>query len=115
MHWRRKPWGWPRYMVSKSLSRGRVGYYWQLPTWAQDRACPLRSEALGTDFYAAKVRCDELLNPQFEAWRRNKIFSAAHVVPGSFDWMVEQYRTSPKWQKLTPGTQADYDRSLALV
>jgi hypothetical protein len=107
--------GWPGYMVSKTLARGRIGYYWQPPTWARERGCPLRSEALGTDFGAAKARCDELLNPQFEAWRRNRMFSAAHVVTGTFDWMVEQYKSSPKWQRLAPGTRADYDRSLAMV
>ena len=43
------------------------------------------------------------------------MFSAAHVVTGTFDWMVEQYKSSPKWQRLAPGTRADYDRSLAMV
>jgi hypothetical protein len=115
MHWRRKPVGWPEYMVSKTLSHGHVGYYWQPPTWARDRGCPLRSEALGTDFSPAKDRCDKVLNPQFEAWRKNEPVCAVHSVVGTFDWMVVQYKTSPKWRKLADGTRADYDRSLNLV
>ena len=47
MHWRQKPAGWPEYMVSKTLARGEVGYYWQPPTWARARGCLLGSEALG--------------------------------------------------------------------
>ncbi|MET0528984.1 MAG: hypothetical protein ABW003_11700, partial [Microvirga sp.] len=88
MHWRRKPLGWPEYMVSKTLSCGRVGYYWQPPTWARKRECPLRSEALGTDFSQAKARCDEILNPQFKAWRMNATPSPARPVVGTFDWLV---------------------------
>ncbi|MGB2931240.1 MAG: hypothetical protein WBB88_02640 [Methyloceanibacter sp.] len=102
-------------MVSKTLSRGRVGYYWQPPTWARERGCPLRSEALGTDFSLAKARCDEVLNFQFDAWRKNETVSATRLVVGTFDWMVGQYKTSPKWRKLAAGTRADYDRSLSLV
>ena len=40
MHWRQKPAGWPEYMVSKTLSRGRVGYYWQPPTWSRETGMP---------------------------------------------------------------------------
>jgi hypothetical protein len=115
VHWRRKPAGWPEYMVSKNLSRGHLGYYWQLPTWARNRGCPQRSEALGTDFSLAKHRCDKVLNPRFEAWRKNEPVCAVHSIVGTFDWMVEQYKASPKWRILAPGTRADYDRSLSLV
>jgi len=111
----RKPLGWPKYMVSKALSGGRVAYYWQPPTWARGRGCPVSSEALGMDFSHAKARCDEVLNPQFDAWRKNEPPSASHTIMGTFDWMAEQYKNSPKWRKLAAGTQADYDRALALV
>ena len=46
MHWRQKPAGWPEYMVSKTLARAEVGYYWQPPTWARARGCLLRSKPL---------------------------------------------------------------------
>jgi len=31
---RRKPQGWPAYMVAKRLRSGVTGYYWAPPTWA---------------------------------------------------------------------------------
>jgi hypothetical protein len=111
---RRKPAGWPEYMVSKRLAKGRVGYYWQPPTWAKERGCPLSSEALGPDFSQAKSRCDDVLNPQFATWRTGAAASPRPLL-GTFDWMVSQYRNSPRWQSLAPGTRADYDRSLRLV
>jgi hypothetical protein len=92
-----------------------VAYYWQSPSWAKKRGCTLISEALGTDFAQAKARCDQVLNPQFAAWRKNEQLSAKPAEIGTFDWMVIQYKGSPKWQKLSVGTQADYDRSLRLV
>src|SRR5690242_1898079 len=92
MRWRRKPAGWPAYFVTKRLSRGRMGYYWQPPSWARRSGCPFHSEPLGTDFARAKIRCDEVLNPQFEAWRKTGNPSASRSLVGTFDWMVEQYR-----------------------
>jgi len=114
MQRRRKPLGWPKYMVSKALAGGRAAYYWQPPTWARERGCPVSSEAVGTDFAHAKGRCDEVLNPQFDAWRKNETFCSRRIV-GTFDWIAEQYKASPKWRKLAAGTQADYDRCLRLV
>ena len=56
-------------MVAKRLKSGVVGYYWNAPTWARRNGCPVAGEALGMDYALAKQRCDEVLNPQFDAWR----------------------------------------------
>ena len=66
---RRKPIGWPKLMVGRRLKSGATAYYWVPPTWAVKAGCKMRSEALGTDYAEAKRRCDELLNPHFDAWR----------------------------------------------
>jgi hypothetical protein len=66
---RKKPAGWPKLMVPKRLKSGIVAYYWGAPTWAKRNGCPVASEALGTDYAVAKQRCDDILNPQFDAWR----------------------------------------------
>jgi hypothetical protein len=63
----------------------------------------------------AKARCDEILNPQLAAWLGKNGLSGVLTGVGNFDWMVEQYKSSPKWQKLSSGTQADYDRCLTIV
>ncbi len=110
---RRKPEGWPSYMVAKRL-KSVTGYYWDIPTWAKKRDCSMKGEALGTDYAAAKRRCDELLNPQFAAWR-----TEARVPPGSsrapigtFDWMVSVYKTLPKYTTKVAKTKKSYDAAL---
>ena len=65
----RKPMGWPRYMHDHLRTDGLTSYYWKVPTWAKKEGFPLRSEALGLDYGEAKRRCDDLLNPQLDAWR----------------------------------------------
>lgn len=110
----RKPMGWPAYMVGKRLSFGGTGYYWRPPTWASNKGCILRAEALGTDYADAKRRCDEVLNQQFQTWLRgNELSIAPCSVVGTFSWMAAEYKASPRWQRLTPGTWTDYDRALA--
>jgi hypothetical protein len=112
----RKPQGWPSYMTGKKLSDGRTAYYWQPPTWARKSGCPVRAEALGTDFAEAKRRCDDILNPQFRAYlKRDEFFESSRPISGSFDWLVSVYKSSPKYTKLPSGTRADYDAVLSLV
>jgi hypothetical protein len=65
---KRKPPGWPDYMEAKASS-GVLRYYWNAPSWARKRGCPITSEPLGTDYGAAKARCDIFLNPTFDIWR----------------------------------------------
>jgi len=64
---KRKPPGWPKYMEAKPLAGG-IRYFWNAPTWARKRGCPIKSEALGIDYAAAKARCDDYLNPLFNSW-----------------------------------------------
>jgi hypothetical protein len=47
---RRKPPGWPVYMVAKRLRGGITGYYWAPPTWALKKGCQMNGEALGSDY-----------------------------------------------------------------
>jgi hypothetical protein len=113
---RRKPKGWPSYMAEKKLASGHVAYYWQPPTWARKTGCPVQSEPLGTDYAEAKRRCDDILNPHFHAWlRQDEVSETSRPLRCTFDWLVTVYKTSPKYLKLTPGTQADYDAVLSLV
>lgn len=113
---RRRPQGWPRYMTAKRLAGGATAYFWAPPTWAKAKGCPLTSEALGSDYGAAKKRCDELLNPQWDDWRaKGEASPAARSTTGSFDWLVSVYRSSPKFKSLTGGTKLDYERALDMV
>jgi hypothetical protein len=103
-------------MAEKLLRSGAVSYYWAPPTWARKTACPVHAEALGTDYTCAKKRCDDVLNPQFAAWRiRGKNPDAAGPPEGTFDWMAALYKTAPKYSKLPAKTRKAYDAALAIV
>jgi hypothetical protein len=95
---RRKPAGWPKLMVSKHLKDGLTAYYYDPPTWAKKKGCPVKAEALGTDYAHAKKRCDEVLNPQFDAWRTGNGPIATSAATGTFDWMVSVYKGNPKYK-----------------
>jgi hypothetical protein len=114
---RRKPIGWPRYMVARRLKSSSVAYYWVVPSWAKQKGCALEIEALGTDYADAKKRCDDLLNPQLDAWRKREAFAfpSDHCVVGTFDWMVAIYKSSPLYQKLPAKTRKSYDAALRLA
>src|SRR5689334_8451274 len=97
---KRRPPGWPDYMEGK-LSASGVRYYWSAPTWARKRGYTIKSEALGADYGSAKARCDEYLNPLFKSWRTGGDSDAKRrALIGSFDWAVEEYKSSNKYTKL---------------
>jgi hypothetical protein len=112
---RRKPLGWPRYMRAKHLQGGLVAYFWEPPTWARRRDCPAHAEPLGTDYGAAKQRCDDVLNPQLDVWRTGGEIPEPQVGPGTFDWMVSVYKTNPKYKDKPLRTRKSIDAALALV
>jgi hypothetical protein len=88
-------------MVARRLKSGAAAYYWVLHTWAKRNGCTLQIEALGVDYALAKQRCDEVLNPQFDAWRRHEeIVPSDRAVSGTFDWMIAIFKSSPLFQKL---------------
>jgi len=113
----RKPLGWPRYMVPRPLKASAIGYYWVPPSWAKKKGCPIGCEPLGTDYGNAKKRCDELLNPQFHAWRKREVVDlpSDHHTTGTFDWMVAIYKSSPLYCNLPLKTRKSYDAVLRLA
>jgi hypothetical protein len=102
-------------MRAKRLKRGAVAYYWEPPTWGKKALCPIDAEALGTDYGAAKQRCDEILNPQFHAWRRKDASITPAAQPGTFNWMVAVYKDTPKYRELPVKTRKSFDAALALA
>jgi hypothetical protein len=73
-------------------------------------------EALGVDFTQAKRRCDEVLNPQFDAWRTgSQVKSIGRLSAGSFNWMVMLYKSSPRYNELPQRTRRSYDAVLRMV
>jgi hypothetical protein len=113
---RRKPIGWPKLIVSKKLKSGAIAYYWAPPTWAKARGRPVHSESLGVDYGQAKRRCDEVLNPGFDAWRTgNSAEPIERLAADSFDWLVAVYKSSPRYRRLPRKTQRSCDGVLRMV
>ncbi len=113
---RRKPAGWPDLMIEKRLSTGAFAYYWAPPTRAKRAGYCVTSEALGSDYGAAKERCDNILNPHYRAWlNKGQEEVPSNLRVGSFDWLVSVYKASPKYTKLPSETRSSYDRALRLV
>jgi hypothetical protein len=111
---KRKPPGWPKYMLPKQTAGG-ISYYWNAPTWARKRGYPIKSEALGTDYGAAKAKCDDLLNPAFDSWRTGGTtdeLSRPRALVGSVDWVFAIYRTDKKYTKRPARTRDSYERAL---
>jgi integrase len=104
-------------MVARRLKSGATAYYWVIPTWAKKSGCILNIEALGNDYANAKKRCDELLNPQFDAWRKGEAIALPcdQAAAGSFDWMVGVYKASPLYRKLPAKTRKSYEAALRLA
>ena len=110
---RKKTPGWPQYMEQKRSGRG-LRYFWNAPSWARKRGYSVKSEPLGADYTAAKARCDDYLNPMFEAWRTGG--DAKRIAPaGSVDWMFAEYKGSKKYTKLPARTRSGYDRAMGDV
>jgi hypothetical protein len=89
-------------MVAKRLQSGATAYYWDPPTWAKRKGFTLGSEALGGDYAGAKQRCDDVLNPQFDAWlagSSTNTVAADRPAIGTFDWMVSVYKALPKYTR----------------
>jgi hypothetical protein len=115
----------PRYVERRWLKREQAwSFLFNVPTWAQTPSaddprgpCPVESEALGTDYTAAVQRAETILLPQFDAWRTGGLSDRTPrgPAPGTFDWMVGLYRSSPQYAKLSKRQQGNYEYGLGIV
>lgn len=55
-NWPNPPCPLPRYTRRKRLQKGRFGYFFDVPTWARKRGCPVENEPLGIDYDLAVQR-----------------------------------------------------------
>ncbi len=91
-----------------------MAYYWKLPTWAKKADCKIEAEALGKDYANAKARCDDVLNPQLDAWRKGETVSPEARV-GTLKWLVEIFKEDEKFSSLGSLTQRDYQSGFELI
>lgn len=83
----------PRYTLRKWIASGWA-YFFNIPSWARTRGCPLQNEPLGADHDRAVQRVERILLPAFDSWRTGgeDATSLVGVVVGTLDWMFHEYR-----------------------
>jgi hypothetical protein len=114
----------PRYTERRwNKTEQKHRYLFNVPSWAQKPGpddnrgpCPVKSEALGTDYKAAVERVETVLLPQFDAWRTHGL---SDVVPrgptrGTFDWLASVYRRAPQYQTLSTRMKGNFEYGLRL-
>jgi hypothetical protein len=58
----------PRHVIRKPIKDGLWSYFFKMPPWARAAGCPVKSEALGSNYAAVLARVEVLL-PAFDEWR----------------------------------------------
>lgn len=94
-----------------------VGYYWEAPQLYRKAGFTLTSEALGTDYPTAVARAREL-NQHLDAWRDGRGATKDLDLQrgfGSLGWLVERYKRSAAWGKVSARSRPEYERTLNLV
>lgn len=110
----------PRYTRRKWLrAEGKWAYFFDLPSWARkDKSCPLHNEPLGADYEAAVRKVEDVLLPLFDSWRSAgaaDMVPKAEAVPGTFNWLVAEFKRSKLYTDLEPDTRKSYDHGLELA
>src|SRR5438105_2356678 len=83
----------PRYVTTKRRKNGELGYFFDLPTWARQKGCTVKNEALGTDYNAARLRAETVLLPAFDSWLSGGDDGKIDIVlPGTLDWLFTEFR-----------------------
>jgi len=109
--------GWPRYMVEKRLSSGAVSYYWRPLASDFAHGFKLHAEKLGQDFATAKARADEL-NRHLDDFRAGRDAPRElDLQPGfgTLNWLIERYKRSPAWDKVSERVRPDYLRAFGYL
>jgi hypothetical protein len=107
----------PRYTLRKPLKSGAWGYFFHVPTWARKAGCPIRNEALGTDYAAAMERAETVLLPAFDSWRTGGTSDAAprRPISGTLDWVFTEYRADRRYTQLDARTRRNHEAGFQLV
>jgi hypothetical protein len=114
----------PRYTLHKPLKGGQRGYFFNIPTWARKKGCPIPNEPLGTDYDMAVQRVEKILLPAFDSWLTGGDDAdplGIGVVPGTLDWMFHEYRrtwkqkTAKRLQPLSPGQCRVHETGIKMI
>lgn len=113
----------PRFVVTKPLKGGRIGFYWYVTRYYRNLGCTIPNEPLGADYGAAcgsdgRGGKAASLNALFDEWaarqRGESVESLARH--GSVDWVFREFKTSVRFrEKVSARSQPDYERSMLMV
>jgi hypothetical protein len=106
----------PRYTQRKPLKQ-QWAYFFNVPSWARKRGCPIRCEALGTDYAEAVKRAETVLLPAFDSWRTGG--TSDNLPPlrraGTLDWLINEYRHSPQHDEVSARQRRNQDSGFKLI
>jgi hypothetical protein len=115
----------PRFVVTKTLADGRVGFYFYVPGKYRKLGCTVASQPLGRDY---NVACGEdgnggraaALNVRFDEWQEARrglpITGERAPIHGTVRWLFQEYRRSTAYtEKVSPRSRPDYERTMLLV
>jgi hypothetical protein len=115
----------PRYVVSKPLKSGSIGFYYNVPKIYLKAGCPKLNEPLGMDY---AIACGEdgkggraaTLNGQFEEWDLMRkglpVSSEAAPAIGSVDWLFREYKGSKAYlEKVGKRSRGGYEWTMRAV
>jgi hypothetical protein len=113
----------PRFVRTKILANGRMGFYWDLTGYYRRLGCSIPCEPLGTDYVLACGTDGNggraaALNALFDEWRH---VSAGGVVEGlarfgTVDWLFREYKQTKAYlEKVSGRSRLGYERTMLLV
>ena len=113
----------PRFVIAKPLARGRIGFYFTVPTYYRKQGCTISNETLGSDY---EVACGDggnggraaALNGLFDEWRARLAGEPIESIAryGTVDWLFREYKASKAYlEKVSKRSRPDYERTMLLV
>jgi hypothetical protein len=103
----------------KPLKSGGWGYFFDTPNVFLKAGCPVRREALGTDYTKAVERAETVLLPALDEWRTGDKSVAPETspiaAPGTLDWVFAEYRTDRRFTKLDARTKSNHEVGFRMV
>jgi hypothetical protein len=114
----------PRFVRTKTLSDGRIAFYWEIVGHYRKLGCAIKSERLGTD-YAIACGPDgnggraAALNALLDEWRAQRAgepIEQKRVTFGTVDWLFREYKASKAYlERVSERSRPDYERTMLLL
>jgi hypothetical protein len=113
----------PRFVIPKPLAGGRIGFYFNVPTYYRKQGCTILNEPLGSDYVVA---CGDngdggraaALNGLFDEWRAIRAGEPIESIAryGTVDWLFREYKLSKGYlERVFARSRPDYERTMLLL